>query len=54
MGFLMQEAQKLIQPLDKTLKTMAIEFAESQVASSLYLLVEYLWFRSSKSTLIWL
>jgi hypothetical protein len=39
MGFLMQEAQKLIQPLDKTLKTMAIEFAESQVASSLYLQV---------------
>jgi hypothetical protein len=40
MGFLMQEAQKLIQPLDKTLKTMAIELAESQVASSLYLHVE--------------
>lgn len=26
-----QEAHKLLQPVDKTLKTMAIEFAEYQV-----------------------
>ena len=29
-----QEAHKLLQPADKTLKTMAIEFAEYQVSSN--------------------
>ena len=29
-----QEAHKLLQPVDKTLKTMAIEFAEFQVYSN--------------------
>ncbi|CAK9882645.1 unnamed protein product [Sphagnum jensenii] len=32
-----KEAQKLIQPADKTLKTMAIEFSESQVCADLFL-----------------
>ncbi len=53
MDCLTQEAQKLIQPADKTLKTMAIEFSESQVASSsLYLHMFHVncrVFRSSKS-----
>lgn len=32
-----QEAHKLLQPLDKTLKTMAIEFAEYQVSYTIFL-----------------
>ena len=28
-----QEAHKLLQPVDKTLKTMALEFAEYQVSN---------------------
>lgn len=32
--FQFQEANKLLQPADKTLKTMAIEFAEYQVSLS--------------------
>lgn len=32
--FWFQEANKLLQPADKTLKTMAIEFAEYQVSLS--------------------
>jgi len=32
-GLLLQEAQKLLQPSDKMLKTMALELAEFQVNS---------------------
>lgn len=43
--FLLQEAHKLLQPADKTLKTMAIEFAEYQVSY-----IKSLWKNDSLST----